>query len=101
MGYLTMMLVVWIVMNNLAEMFCYLPLKGASIPYFVSRFVEPSLAFADGWNYWYTYAILVAAEATAGAIVLQYWTTTVNVGVWIAVILIVILLLNIIAVCIL
>ena len=79
-------------------MFCYLPLKGASIPYFVSRFVEPSLAFADGWNYWYAYAILVAAEATAGAIVLQYWTTVVPVGVWIAIILIVILILNIIAV---
>ena len=79
-------------------MFCYLPLKGASIPYFVSRFVEPSLAFADGWNYWYAYAILIAAEATAGAIVLQYWTTAVPVGVWIAIILIVILLLNIIAV---
>ncbi len=27
----------------------YLPLKGISIPYFVSRFVDPSLAFADGW----------------------------------------------------
>ena len=79
-------------------MFCYLPLKGASIPYFVSRFVEPSLAFADGWNYWYAYSILVAAEATAGGIVLQYWTTSVNVGVWIAIILVVILLLNIIAV---
>lgn len=85
-------------MNNLAEMVTYLPLKGISIPYFVSRFVEPSLAFADGWNYWYAYAMLVAAESTAGAIVVQYWTTSVNVGVWIAIILVVILLLNIFAV---
>ena len=52
MAYICMMFVVWIVMNNLAEMVTYLPLKGISIPYFVSRFVEPSLAFADGWNYW-------------------------------------------------
>ena len=79
-------------------MFCYPPLKGVSIPYCVSRFVEPSLAFADGWNYWYAYAILVAAESTAGAIVLQYWTTAVPVGVWIAMMLVVILILNIIAV---
>lgn len=79
-------------------MFFYLPLKGVSIPYFVSRFVEPSLAFAAGWNYWYAYAVLLAAESTAGAIVLQYWTNIVPVGAWIAVILIVILLLNIIAV---
>ena len=98
MAYLCMMLVVWVVMNDLAEMVTYLPLKGISIPYFVNRFVDPSLAFAVGWNYWYAYAILVAAESTAGAIVLQYWTTVVPVGAWIAIILIVILLLNIIAV---
>ncbi|KAI0838447.1 proline-specific permease [Hypoxylon sp. FL0890] len=98
MAYLSMMFVVWVVMNDLAEMVTFLPMKGISIPYFVSRFVEPSLAFADGWNYWYAYAMLVAAECTAGAIILQYWTHAVPVAVWIAVQLIVILLLNIIAV---
>jgi amino acid permease len=80
MGYLSMTFVVWVVMNQLGEMVTYLPLKGISIPYFVSRFVEPSLAFADGWNYWYAYAILVAAESTAGAIILQYWASQVSVG---------------------
>lgn len=98
MAYLSMMFVVWVVMNNLAEMVTFLPMKGISIPYFVSRFVEPSLAFADGWNYWYAYTMLVAAECTAGAIILQYWTHAVPVAVWIAIQLIVILLLNIIAV---
>ncbi|CAJ2509476.1 Uu.00g145020.m01.CDS01 [Anthostomella pinea] len=98
MAYLSMMFVVWVVMNNLAEMVTYLPMKGISIPYFVGRFVDPSLAFAAGWNYWYAYAILVAAECTAGAIILQYWTEAVPVAVWIAIQLVVILLLNIIAV---
>lgn len=98
MAYLSMMLVVWIVMNNLAEMVTYIPLKGVSIPYLVERFTEPSLAFATGYNYWYAYAILVAAEATAGSIILQYWTTAVPVAVWIAIILVVIMLLNIVAV---
>lgn len=55
-----MMAMVWNIMNNLGEIAVYLPLKGATIPYFVERFVEPSLAFAAGWNYWYAYAILVA-----------------------------------------
>ncbi|KAK1054144.1 hypothetical protein LTR33_014284 [Friedmanniomyces endolithicus] len=98
MAYITMIFVVWVVMNDLAEMATYLPLKGISVPYFVERFVEPSLAFADGWNYWYAYAILVAAEATAGAIVLQYWTKAVPVAVWITMILLSILALNIFAV---
>lgn len=55
-------------------------------------------AVAVGWNYWYAYAILVAAEATAGSILLDYWTTPVPGAVWIAIFLLVILFLNIVAV---
>ncbi|KAI1505064.1 amino-acid permease inda1 [Biscogniauxia marginata] len=98
MAYLSMMIVVWVIMNDLAEMVTYLPMKGISIPYFVDRFVEPSLSFACGWNYWYAYMILVAAEFTAGAIILQYWTHAVPVAVWITIQLLVVLFLNIIAV---
>lgn len=93
-----MMGIVWVIMNILAEIVVFLPLKGATIPYFVERFVEPSLAFACGWNYWYAYAILVGAEASAGAIILDYWKTAVPIGVWIAIILLVNLALNIFAV---
>ncbi|KAK4098587.1 hypothetical protein N658DRAFT_431657 [Parathielavia hyrcaniae] len=98
LGYLSMMLVVWIVMNGIAEMTTYLPMKGITLPYFTNRFVDSSLAFASGWNYWYAYAILVAAEATAGAILLDYWETPVPSAVWITLILVVCLALNIIAV---
>lgn len=98
MAYLSMMLVVYNVMNNLAEIVTFLPMRGITIPYFVKRFVDPSLAFAAGWNYWYAYAILVAAEATAGAILLDYWQTPVHNAVWITIFLIVVLFLNIIAV---
>ena len=73
-------------------------LTGITIPYFVKRFVDPSLAFAAGWNYWYAYAILVAAEATAGAILVDYWNTPVHNAVWIIIFLLVILFLNIVAV---
>lgn len=48
MAYLSMMVVVWNVMNNLAEIVTYLPMNGITIPYFVKRFVDPSLAFAAG-----------------------------------------------------
>ncbi|KAL3420485.1 proline-specific permease [Phlyctema vagabunda] len=98
MGYLTLMIIVWCVMQNLAEMVVYLPMQGITIPYFVNRFVEPSLAFVCGWNYWYAYAILIAAEAVAGAILLDYWTTPVPSEAWIAIYLLLILALNIIAV---
>jgi len=93
-----MMGVVWIVMNNIAEMTTYLPMKGITLPYFTGRYVDPSLAFAAGWNYWYAYSILVAAEASAGNLLFAYWETPVHPAVWITIILVVILLLNIIAV---
>jgi len=98
MGYVSMMIMVWCIMNILAEMVVLLPMKGISVPYFINRFVDPSLAFAAGWNYWYAYAILVAAEASAASIILDYWQAPVNVAVWITIVLLIMLLLNIIAV---
>ncbi|KAL1880562.1 hypothetical protein VTK73DRAFT_5575 [Phialemonium thermophilum] len=98
MGYLSMILIVWVIMNDLAEIATYLPMRGITIPYFVSRFVDPSLAFAAGWNYWYAYAMLLGAESVAAGIVIEYWNPPVNIALWIAIVLAVILLLNIIAV---
>ncbi|KKA26310.1 hypothetical protein TD95_001759 [Thielaviopsis punctulata] len=98
MSYLCMMALVYIIMNAIAEMVVYLPLKGITMPYFTKRFVDPSLSFAAGWNYWYAYAMLMAAEATAAGIIVEYWNPPVNVGLWIAIVLVIILLLNIIAV---
>ncbi|KAK0730174.1 amino acid permease/ SLC12A domain-containing protein [Lasiosphaeris hirsuta] len=98
LGYLAMMAVVWVVMNNVSEMTTYLPMKGITMPYFTKRYVDESLAFAAGWNYWYTYSVIIATEATAGAILLSYWETPVPSWVWITIILAVNLGLNIIAV---
>ena len=98
MAYLSMMAIVWVVMNCLAEMVTYLPMRGITVPYFVDRFVDPSLGFAAGWNYWYAYAMLIGAEATAAGLVIEYWNPPVNIALWIAIVLLVILGLNIIAV---
>ncbi|KAL7955853.1 amino acid permease/ SLC12A domain-containing protein [Trichoderma compactum] len=97
MAYISMSMIVYIVMNVLAEMTVYLPFRGVTIPYYVGRFVDPSLGFAAGWNYWYAYTMLVAAEASAAAIVLDYWKAHVNVAVWIAIVLLVLLGLNLFA----
>ncbi|KAI6782592.1 Proline-specific permease-like protein [Emericellopsis cladophorae] len=98
MGYLSMMLVVWCVMNVLAEMVTYLPMRGITVPYFVNRFVDPSLAFAAGWNYWYAYAMLVGAEAVAAGLIIDYWQPPVHIAVWITIVLVVMLGLNMFAV---
>ena len=98
MGYVSMMMVVWCVMNVLAEMVTLLPMRGITVPYFVNRFVDPSLAFASGWNYWYAYAMLVGAEAVAAGLIIDYWNPPVNIAVWMAIVLLVMLALNIMAV---
>ncbi|KAJ5316943.1 hypothetical protein N7508_001451 [Penicillium antarcticum] len=98
MGYMVMSIIVYFVMNMLGEMTTYLPVPGVSVPYFITRFTEPSLGFAVGWNYWYSFSVLLASEVTAASLVIEYWPSPVSIGVWIAVILIVILILNIVAV---
>ncbi|KAL5615589.1 hypothetical protein BROUX41_005628 [Berkeleyomyces rouxiae] len=98
LSYMCMMSLVFFIMNAIAEMVVYLPMKGITMPYFTKRFVDDSLAFAAGWNYWYAYSMLTAAEATAAGIIIDYWSPPVNIGVWIAIVLGIILLLNIIAV---
>lgn len=85
-------------MNILAEMVTYLPMRGITVPYFVGRYVDPSLAFAAGWNYWYAYAMLVGAEAVAAGIIIDYWQPPVHIAVWMTIVLLVMLALNIVAV---
>lgn len=82
-----MMALVWVIMNCLAEMVTYLPMRGITIPYFVGRFLDPSLAFAAGWNYWYAYSMLIGAESVAASIIIDFWKPGVNIAVWIAIIL--------------
>ncbi|RHZ47696.1 uncharacterized protein CDV56_102773 [Aspergillus thermomutatus] len=98
MSYLAMSSVVWFVMNVLGEMTTYLPIRGISVPYLIGRFTEPSMGFAAGYNYWYSFSMLLATEVTAAGLIIEYWTTSVSVGVWITIVLVVILLLNIVAV---
>ncbi|KAL4885610.1 amino acid permease/ SLC12A domain-containing protein [Aspergillus karnatakaensis] len=98
MSYIVMSSVVWFVMNMLGEMTTYLPVRGISVPYLIGRFTEPTIGFAAGYNYWYSFAMLLATEVTAAGLIIDYWNTGVNVGVWIAIVLVVILALNIISV---
>lgn len=75
----------------------YLPIPGGLTVY-AKRYVGDDVAFALGLNYWFGSAITVCAEASAAAVVITYWTTSVNVAVWITIILAGILALNIFSV---
>ncbi|CAN6669970.1 proline-specific permease [Trichomonascus vanleenenianus] len=94
-SYVIMSFVIWCMMNILGEMTTWLPLHGVSPTLFVHKYVDTSLSFACGWNYWYAYAFLVPSEVTAASIVVEYWTKAVPTAAWIAIVLVVIIALNI------
>ncbi|KAM3122590.1 hypothetical protein CJJ07_005087 [Candidozyma auris] len=94
LSYIVLSTIVWFVMNMLAEMAAFLPVPGAGSQQFINDYTDPSIGFALGYNYWYGFAILVAAEVVAAALVIQYWTTSVHIAVWISILLGAMLILN-------
>lgn len=75
---------VYSVMQSLGEMATYIPVTGAFTAY-ATRFVDPSLGFAMGWIYWFSWAITFALELTATGLIIQYWRPDLSVAIFIGV----------------
>lgn len=86
-------IMVYFLMTSLGEMSTYMPVSGAFETY-ATKFVDPALGFALGWNYWYNWAITVACELAAGAIVIQFWLPDSNPVIWSALFLVILFALN-------
>ncbi|USG64678.1 amino acid permease [Brevibacillus ruminantium] len=71
-AYLAISLMVYFLMTSLGEMAAFMPVSGSFSTY-AARFIDPSLGFALGWNYWYNWAITIAVELSAGALIMKYW----------------------------
>jgi amino acid transporter len=93
-GYVFMGFVVYVVMVALGEMGAWLPMK-KSFSGYASRFVDPAMGFATGWNYFFKYVIVLPNNLTATGILLQKWRPDLNVSVWIVVFGVCIILLNV------
>lgn len=92
-AYIVMGLMVYLLMQSLGEMSTYLPISG-SFGEYGSRFISPSFGFAVGWNYWYNWAITVAAELAAAALVMKFWCPDIPGWIWSAIFLIILFVLN-------
>ncbi|KAG5989064.1 hypothetical protein E4U54_004459 [Claviceps lovelessii] len=75
---------VYSVMVALGEMAAYMPVAGAFTVY-ASRFVDPTLGFAMGWIYWFSWSITYGLELTAAGLIIKLWNDSISIGVWIAV----------------
>ncbi|KAK4244775.1 amino acid permease/ SLC12A domain-containing protein [Corynascus novoguineensis] len=94
-GYAFIGWVVYVVMVALGEMGAWLPMK-KSFSGYATRFVDPAMGFATGWNYFFKYVIVLPNNLTATGILLQKWRPDINVSVWIVVFGVTIIALNMI-----
>lgn len=85
-GYLILSIMVWFVMNQIAEIVTFIPIPGHTTLFaLAARYTgNPSLAFAAGLNLYYAQALISPAEITAAAFVIEYWTP-INPGAWITI----------------
>lgn len=76
-AYTLMAIVVYFLMTSLGEMSAYKPTSGTFCEY--SRlYVGKSFGIAMGYNYWLNWAITIAAEISAAALIMSYWFPHVN-----------------------
>jgi len=82
LAYALMGAAVYCMMQSLGGMATQLPIPGAFEAY-AERFIDPSLGFAFGWNYWLSWAITLAAEFVASALIVQFWFPGTNPTFWV------------------
>ena len=89
-------IMVYFICTSLGEMATFLPESG-SFGVYATKFVSPAFGFAIGWNYWYSWAVTIAAELVAGALVMKYWFPNVPGIIWSLLFLAIIVALNLIS----
>lgn len=94
LSYCLMSLLVYGVVTGVIEVATYLPMSGSSMNFYCSRYVSPSLGFALGLLYFYSFGIILAYEITAAGIIINYWPNNVHIAMWITALLVVIVALN-------
>lgn len=98
-GYSIMGIVVWSMMIALGEVSTLFAVPGG-FTHHASRFLDPSLGFAMGWTYVYSWGITFPVELSASAIIIQYWDTnlSINPSVWISILLVLVIGVNVLGV---
>uniref|UniRef100_A0A0L0NZ24 Amino acid permease/ SLC12A domain-containing protein n=1 Tax=Candidozyma auris TaxID=498019 RepID=A0A0L0NZ24_CANAR len=83
-SYIFITTLAWSVTQSLGEMATYIPCSG-SFTQFCARFCSPALGVANGWNYWFSWAITFALEVSVVGQIIQFWTHAVPLAAWITI----------------
>ncbi|CAN3370685.1 lysine/arginine permease Can1p [Diutina catenulata] len=92
-SFLFMTTLVFCVTQALGEMATYIPITG-SFTQFVARWCSPALGAANGYNYWFSWAITYSLELSIVGQVIQYWTDAVPLAAWISIFFVIIPIFN-------
>ncbi|CAI5759846.1 unnamed protein product [Candida verbasci] len=84
---------VFATMQGLGELAVTFPVSGGFNLY-ASKFLEPGIGFAVGWNYFLQFFVLLPLELVAGAITVKYWNNSINSDVFVIIFWIVIVILT-------
>ncbi len=96
-AYAVIGIMVYFLMTSLGEMAAYMPTSGSFSTY-ATKFVDPAFGFAMGWNYWYNWAITIAAEISAVTLIMKYWFPDSSSVLWIILFIAVVLTFNLLSV---
>ncbi|KAG5727647.1 Dicarboxylic amino acid permease [Termitomyces sp. T112] len=97
LGYSFVGFVCYLVMIALGEMSAFLPHKKGFSGY-ATRFADPALGFALGWNYLIKYLIVTPNNINAAGVVVQYWTQKVHIAIWMVIFILFIFTVNLLGV---
>jgi len=99
-GILIAWIIIGVMMINvtqaLGELSIIFPVSGGFFT-LAHRMLDPSFAFAMGWNYWLQWLVTLPLEITAAGITVQYWdrAAAVPIAAWITIFWVAIILVNI------
>ncbi|CAD6900450.1 unnamed protein product [Tilletia controversa] len=88
-------IMLFFVVMALAEMATTFPVSGSFVTY-TTRFIDPALGFAMGWNYWLQWLVALPIQITAANIIISKWdvNNTVPAAVWIILFLLLVSMIN-------
>ncbi|OPG95302.1 gamma-aminobutyrate permease [Chryseobacterium mucoviscidosis] len=96
-AYAAVGIMVFFLMTSLGELATFMPDSGSFNTY-AARFVDPALGFAMGWNFWYNWAVTIAAELAAATVLIKYWFPDSSSMLWSLLFLVLIFSLNVLSV---
>lgn len=75
---------VFATIQGLGELSVTLPVSGGFNLY-ATRFIEPAVGFAVGWNYFMQFFVLVPLELVAASLTVKYWNSSLNPDIFVAI----------------